>query len=367
MAAAARGQGERVQRTLVRSQSSGTIARQARARMIVFMQQAAHIVPVALIQFTDFASDVMVIVQLAMDGATIDWILCAIAVGISIPTAWLNLYMAHTRHWLNRRKTLMGCLLACGNLHVLYVGMLYVSATHSGAEERAGKFLWLFNQLKMAETAIESIVLGLVTAGAFFRTLNDGGRGFALFASSLALSLLSMAYGFFAIAVRPYQDSDPFTIRRKASIGRRRPTLFLCLLVHLCWGLAAFGCLAAAAGPWWWLGLAPMAAIGLVRGFLEGYVQSQPKTRANTAQTSGLCCSSTTTFFTSSSYPTPKRSLSLPPAAPCFSARPPPPSRSTPAQPSPPCSAPSSSRTSSARRMPSASLASSRGIRSAPC
>ena len=82
MAAAARGQGERVQRTLVRSQSSGTIARQARARKIVFMQQAAHIVPVALIQLTDFASDVMVIVQLAtMDGAAVDWIVCALAVG----------------------------------------------------------------------------------------------------------------------------------------------------------------------------------------------------------------------------------------------------------------------------------------------
>ena len=285
MAAAARGQGEQVQRALVRSQSSGTIARQVRARKIVFMQQAAHIVPVALIQLTDFASDVMVIVQLAtMDGAAVDWIVCALAVGISMPTAWLSFWMAHTRHCiLNRRNTLMGCLLACGNLHVLYVGMMYVSATHAGAKARAENYLWLFNQLKELETAIESTVLGLVTAGAFFRTLNDGGSGLALFASSLALSLLSMAYGFFAKAVGPYPDSDPFTIRRKVSIGHRRPALFLCLLVHLCWGLAAFGCLAAAAGPWWWLGLAAMAAIGLLRGFLEGNVQSQPKTRANTA------------------------------------------------------------------------------------
>ena len=68
-APAPRGQGARLQRT----QSRGTLSRQARAREIVFMQQAAHIVPVALIQFTDFASDVMVIVQLAtMDGAGVE-------------------------------------------------------------------------------------------------------------------------------------------------------------------------------------------------------------------------------------------------------------------------------------------------------
>jgi hypothetical protein len=86
-APAPRGQGARLQRT----QSRGTLSRQARAREIVFMQQAAHIVPVALIQFTDFASDVMVIVQLAtMDGAGVEWILCALAVSISLVVVWFS-------------------------------------------------------------------------------------------------------------------------------------------------------------------------------------------------------------------------------------------------------------------------------------
>ena len=239
MAAAARGQGEQVQGALVRSQSSGTIARQARARKIVFMQQAAHIVPVALIQLTDFASDVMVIVQLAtMDGAAVDWIVCALAVGISMPTAWLNFWLAHTRHCiLNRRNTLLGCLLACGNLHVLYVGTRYISALYEGRPiEDAKKLYGLFVTLKVFETGIESVVLGIVTAGAFVRTLVFGGDGLALFASSLALSLLSMAYGFFGNAAKDYKEK----------VAHRRPAVFVCILVHVCWGLTAFGALAAA-------------------------------------------------------------------------------------------------------------------------
>ena len=55
-APAPRGQGARLQRTQS-AVARGTRSRHARAREIVFMQQAAHIVPVALIQFTDFASE----------------------------------------------------------------------------------------------------------------------------------------------------------------------------------------------------------------------------------------------------------------------------------------------------------------------
>ena len=154
-APAPRGQGARLQRT----QSRGTLSRQARAREIVFMQQAAHIVPVALIQFTDFASDVMVIVQLAtMDGAGAEWIVCALAVSISLVVVWVYFFVQPDFNW---HETLLGCLLACGNLHVLYVGMLYISAVHSGASSgRTENLQLLFTRFKMLETCIESIVLG---------------------------------------------------------------------------------------------------------------------------------------------------------------------------------------------------------------
>ena len=238
-----------------REQDGATRLRERPAeRKIVLMQKAAHVVPVALIQFTDFASDVMVIVQLAtMDGAGADWIVCVAAVGLSLLVAWFFVGIADD---LSSREKLVACVLACGNLHVLYVGTRYISAGYEGQSEKAEKLYGAFVLLKMLETGIESVVLGLVTAGAFVRTL-DGGSGLALFASSLALSLLSMAYGFFGQAANDHADD----------VGHRRPALFLCLLVHLCWGVGAFGTLAAAAGPWWLLGLWAMVALGGVRQF----------------------------------------------------------------------------------------------------
>ena len=69
-----------------REQDEATQLRERSAlRKIVLMQKAAHVVPVALIQFTDFASDAMVIVQLAtMEGAGADYNACLVAVGLSL-------------------------------------------------------------------------------------------------------------------------------------------------------------------------------------------------------------------------------------------------------------------------------------------
>ena len=240
-----------------REQDEATRLRERSAlRKIVLMHKAAHVLPVALIQFTDFASDAMVIVQLAtMEGAGADWIACLVAVGLSLLVACLFLGFGEQ---LSTREKLIGCVLACANLHVLYVGTRFISAIYEGQKDKAEKLYTMFVRLKMYETGIESVVLGLVTAGAFVRSL-DGGSGLALFASSLALSLLSMAYGFFGNAANENADA----------LGGRRPALFLCLLVHLCWGVAAFGTLAAAGGPWWLLGLGAMVALAGVRNFFE--------------------------------------------------------------------------------------------------
>ena len=240
-----------------REQDEATQLRERSAlRKIVLMHKAAHVLPVALIQFTDFASDAMVIVQLAtMEGAGADWIACLVAVGLSLLAAWFAMFDEH----LSTREKLIGCVLACANLHVLYVGTRFISAIYEGQNDKAEGLYGLFVLLKMLEAGIESVVLGLVTAGAFVRSL-DGGSGLALFASSLALSLLSMAYGFFGNVANDNPD---------APLGGRRPALFLCLLVHLCWGVAAFGTLAAAGGPWWLIGLGAMVALAGVRYFFE--------------------------------------------------------------------------------------------------
>ena len=248
-----------------REQDEATRLRERSAlRKIVLMHKAAHVLPVALIQFTDFASDAMVIVQLAtMEGAGADWIVCLVAVGLSLLVACLGIFIWGPGAGLSTREKLIGCVLACANLHVLYVGTRFISAIYEGQKDKAEGLYTLFVTLKMFETGIESVVLGLVTAGAFVRSL-DGGSGLALFASSLALSLLSMAYGFFGRAANENADA----------LGGRRPALFLCLLVHLCWGVAAFGTLAAAGGPWWLLGLGAMVALGGVRIFFEAKAQA---------------------------------------------------------------------------------------------
>ena len=170
---------------------------------------------------------------------------------------------------LSLREKLIGCVLACANLHVLYVGTLFISAVYEGrSQQDVRKLYGLFIILKMFETGIESIVLGMVTAGAFVRTLVGGGDGLALFASSLALSLLSMAYGFFGNAAQKYAEE----------VGRRRPALFVCLLVHLCWGVAAFGALAAATtGAWWLLGVGAMVPLAVAMDFASDFSHASRK------------------------------------------------------------------------------------------
>ena len=197
----------RMQAAVLQELDEATVRRERVAvRKILRMERAAHVLPVGLIQLTDFASDIMVIVQIATTagGAGADWIVCAVAVGLSLLVAWVWLAVDDD---LSSREKLIGCVLACANLHVLYVGTRYISALYEGrpSQDAAGLYS-LFVVLKMFETGIESVVLGMVTAGAFVRTLVFGGAGLALFASSLALSLLSMAYGFFGQAAMVYEE-----------------------------------------------------------------------------------------------------------------------------------------------------------------
>ena len=195
----------RMQAGVLQELDEATMRRERVAvRKILRMEKAAHVIPVGLIQLTDFASDIMVIVQIATTagGAGADWIVCVVAVGFSLLVAWIYLVIDAA---LSSREKLIGGVLACANLHVLYVGTRYISALYEGRPTQDVANLYtLFVMLKMLETGIESVVLGMVTAGAFVRTLVFGGDGLALFASSLALSLLSMAYGFFGNAANEF-------------------------------------------------------------------------------------------------------------------------------------------------------------------
>ena len=355
----------RMQAAVLQELDDATVRRERIAvRKILRMEKAAHVLPVGLIQLTDFASDIMVIVQIATTagGAGADWIVCAVAVGLSLLVAWVYLAIADD---LSSREKLIGCVLACANLHVLYVGTRYISALYEGrpSQDAAGLYS-LFVVLKMFETGIESVVLGMVTAGAFVRTLVFGGAGLALFASSLALSLLSMAYGFFGQVADLHEEE----------VAHRRPAVFVCILVHLCWGLAAFGALAAAtAGAWWLLGVGAMLSLAGVRCFLEAKARGYEGCGLIGTILLGVFMFGLPLtlvdfdVFAQPQSPRPQSVPSLSSAVPPSSAWQRPPSRSTPTPPSPPCSPPSSSWTSSARRTSSACSASSNGIHSALC
>ena len=184
---------------------------------------------------------------------------CVAATCLSLLVAWGTI-ISEGNPWpsLSDGDKLLACLFACGNLHVLFVGTCFISAIFEGRPYDATRIYALFLSLKLFETGIESVVLGLVTAGAFVRAI-EGEGGLALFASSLALSLLSMTYGFFGRAASKYETE----------IGHRRPALFLCLLVHVGWGLAAFGTLAAAAGVRWLFGVGGLLALAGIRMAFE--------------------------------------------------------------------------------------------------
>ena len=118
----------RMQAGVLQELDEATMRRERVAvRKILRMEKAAHVVPVGLIQLTDFASDIMVIVQIATTagGAGAEWIVCVVAVGLSLLVAWVGLT---GEGGLSLREQLIACVLACGNLHVLYVGTRYISA-----------------------------------------------------------------------------------------------------------------------------------------------------------------------------------------------------------------------------------------------
>ena len=80
----------RMQAGVLQELDEATMRRERVAvRKILRMEKAAHVVPVGLIQLTDFASDIMVIVQIATTagGSGADWIVCVVAVGLSLLVA----------------------------------------------------------------------------------------------------------------------------------------------------------------------------------------------------------------------------------------------------------------------------------------
>ena len=220
-------------------------------RTIQRMQLAAHVLPISLIQFADYATDVMVVVQLATDNfAGLEWKVSVFAIVVSIIAACIITLCSGVSGPIHpvfpTRKKIIASVLSLLNLHVLYAGSAYIEVVQAhGRESRYAKSVYVyFLYLKQYETGIESVVLGMVTAAALARGLvDDSGGAVWLYASSLALTELSMTYGFFSQAADTHFPHGWQKNRQPAS---GRFPLFLCMLVHLCWVLATVAVFAAA-------------------------------------------------------------------------------------------------------------------------
>ena len=156
-------------------------------------------------------------------------------------------------------RALTGVALALVNLHVLYLGAILTDRDDDSA--RYGFYL-----LKTLESGIESVVLALLTVEALLTEAGGaGGDGAALFWSSLSLSALSMAYGFYGNRASNGEKRDYKGNLTDGVRGGRLLEFFACILVHLCWVLTSLGLLIAAApnhlgwvavgcSPGWWGG-----------------------------------------------------------------------------------------------------------------
>merc|ERR1740136_223093 len=91
---------------------------ESRLKLTEWMQRASHVVPIGLVQFSDFISDIIVVIQLYKLGGP-EWIIAVSAMGLSMIMAWLWI-LFYENKWKDRLKL---CLLAPLNLHTLYYGL----------------------------------------------------------------------------------------------------------------------------------------------------------------------------------------------------------------------------------------------------
>ena len=101
----------------------------------------------------------------------------------------------------------------------------------------AGTANLFFVLSKAVETALEALPLSVLTASALFS--DELPESFGLLASSLGLSLLSMAYGLFGcccMSQKTLKDDDDIDPTQG-----RQGTIFMCILINVSWAIFAMG------------------------------------------------------------------------------------------------------------------------------
>ena len=177
-----------------------------------------HVVPVALVQFLDFSSDVVVASKMfgpdVHGFVRVARMIMLAFLASSIVGAWLALIailpQQVPRTVRGACTVLVALVLAPINFHVLFVGCLYARLVSRIVDEDGAKqadmMYELFVLLKLAEASIESFVLGVMSLMIFGLGATDAPW---LLISSSALSLLSLSYGIFAYLARKFEAALP--------------------------------------------------------------------------------------------------------------------------------------------------------------
>ena len=290
-----------------------------------------HALPIGIVQFADYASDVGVILTFFESGDSVSGRLGLGCIIASVAAVWLATLVitvgtlcdtgtVSKKDWRLLNMMAGSALLAPLNLHTLYLAsvvarsqarlktlaaaskvssekwQVYDAAQEALAEayrygtqtqiksanqavkaaKEALEFQEYFDELdlsgaanllfvlsKAVETALEALPLSVLTASALFS--DELPDSFGLFASSLGLSLLSMAYGLFGCCCMVHGElKDDDEVNQTKG---RQGTIFTCILIQVSWTIYAMGVAYDSLGaPWRYL--FPGAVFGLFFVFL---------------------------------------------------------------------------------------------------
>ena len=259
----------------------------------------ARILPIALINATDYGSDLLVVRQFYLSGDMMSFYLGASMISLSIVVIWVAafLFCLGLRHgqWgkdvggtvtnfrpldippdVKQKAFRLYVVVSCTapfNLHVLAAGMCFVNFSsrlalrelpaiysivkrnklrrdESVYNEQLMKNMELsftayvtFSLAKVAEGGLESLTMSYLAVATIVRGVGDDHLG--LYVSSLVLSVLSMVYGTWSLSTAQdgFQiDSDRSSHSDASKKAEGRSTqLFFALLVHVCYAIEAVG------------------------------------------------------------------------------------------------------------------------------
>ena len=115
-------------------------------------QLAAHIIPAGIIQFADRLSDAFVVYELAAEPG-FSWIIGTVVICVSMIITCIPLVSDIANQDISSVQGLVVLLLAPFNLNVLFYGLIFISAVHSGDEYRSLTLYGRFAIQKLSEAA----------------------------------------------------------------------------------------------------------------------------------------------------------------------------------------------------------------------